>query len=119
MVVDRENRRLTHFDLDGKFVGHRVKHRRRPCRISFHGKTALVSEINGRAAILDENDAIVAFLGDNPDHNAWNNYGWPVAKRREGYFNALHGAIFSRTGDLSLSEWSVAGRVCKFTRAKA
>ena len=37
LVCDRENRRLCHFDFDGKFVRTITQHLRRPCQISFHG----------------------------------------------------------------------------------
>ena len=47
LVCDRENRRLCHFDFDGKFVGTVTQHLRRPCQISFHGDFAVISELEG------------------------------------------------------------------------
>jgi len=47
LVCDRENFRLSHFDFDGKFVGHVTQHMRRPCQVSFHGDDAIVSELQG------------------------------------------------------------------------
>ena len=45
LVCDRENRRLCHFDFDGKFVGTITQHLRRPCQVSFHGDYAVISEL--------------------------------------------------------------------------
>ena len=66
LVCDRENRRLCHFDFDGKFVRTVTQHLRRPCQISFHGDFAVISELEGRVTILDRDNTPVAFLGDNP-----------------------------------------------------
>ncbi len=117
MVVDRENLRLTHFDLDGRFVANRTTHLRRPCQISFHGEHAVVSEINGRVTVLDKHDMPVAFLGDNRDKSQWNNYGLPKSKQRDGLFGATHGVFWDATGDIYVSEWSVGGRICKLRPA--
>ena len=35
LVCDRENRRLCHFDLDGKYVRTVTRHLRRPCQVKF------------------------------------------------------------------------------------
>jgi hypothetical protein len=48
LVVDRENRRLCHFDFDGKFVRTTTLHLRRPCQVSFNGDHAVISELEGR-----------------------------------------------------------------------
>ena len=66
MVCDRENRRLCHFDLDGKYVGTVTQHLRRPCQVSFSGDYAVVSELEGRVTVLDVDNVPIAFLGDNP-----------------------------------------------------
>ena len=77
LVCDRENRRLCHFDFDGKFVSSITQHLRRPCQVSFHGDCAVVSELEGRVTILDRDNAPVAFLGDNPQKEQWANYQLP------------------------------------------
>jgi hypothetical protein len=118
LVADRENGRLCHYDLEGKFVANRAQHLRRPCQISIHGKFIAVSELQGRVTILDGSDTLVAFLGDNPDRIAWANYKYPVAKFRDGLFNSAHGVIFAPNGDLYVSDWSVHGRVTKLVRVK-
>lgn len=119
MVVDRENLRLSHYDLEGKFVANTTLHMRRPCQISFLGELAAVSEINGRVTILDKDNAPVAFLGDNRDKSQWNNYGLPKAKQRDGIFGATHGVFWDTDGSLYVSEWSKGGRICKLALTKA
>jgi hypothetical protein len=54
LVCDRENRRLSHYDFDGKFVDNVTLHLRRPCQVSFWGDNAVVSELEGRVTILDK-----------------------------------------------------------------
>ena len=63
LVCDRENFRLSHFDLDGKFVRNITLHLRRPCQVSFLGEYAVVSELLGRVTVLDKDNVPVAFLG--------------------------------------------------------
>ena len=74
LVCDRENRRLSHYDFDGKLVSNVTLHMRRPCQVSFWGDYAVVSELEGRVTILDKDNVPVAFLGDNPDREQWANY---------------------------------------------
>ena len=56
LVCDRENRRLSHYDFDGKFVSNVTLHLRRPCQVSFWGDYAVVSELEGRVTILDKDN---------------------------------------------------------------
>lgn len=118
-VCDRENRRLTHYDLDGKFVANRTLHMRRPCQVSFHGDYVAVSEILGRVTILDKDNVPVAFVGDNKDKSHWDNFGLPKEKQHDGLFGATHGIFWDTNGDLYVSEWSKGGRICKLTPGKA
>ncbi len=74
LICDRENRRLCHFDFDGKFVRSITQYLRRPCQASFHGDCVVVSELEGRVTILDRDNVPVAFLGDNPKKAQWANY---------------------------------------------
>src|ERR1700744_1221965 len=91
LVCDRENRRLCHFDFDGKFVGTVTQHLRRPCQVTFHGDYAVISELEGRVTILDRDNAPVAFLGDNPDKKQWANYQLPPGSIAPDFFSAAHG----------------------------
>jgi hypothetical protein len=116
LVCDRENFRLSHFDFDGKFVGHVTQHLRRPCQVSFHGEHAIVSELQGRATILDKNNVPVAFLGDNPQQSQWANYGLSPDSIPATVFSAAHGCYIDHAGDVYVSDWNHVGRVTKLTR---
>lgn len=116
LVCDRENRRLCHFDLDGKYVDTVTQHLRRPCQISLHGDYAIVSELEGRVTVLDRNNAPVAFLGDNPDKKQWANYDLDPKTIGAAEFSAAHGCFIDRGANIYVSDWNRAGRVMKLSR---
>jgi hypothetical protein len=116
LVCDRENRRLCHFDFDGKFVRTVTQHLRRPCQVSFHGDYALVSELEGRVTILDHDNAPVAFLGDNPQKAQWANYELQPGDIAPAFFSAAHGCHIDQQANIYVSDWNHTGRVTKLTR---
>ena len=116
LVCDRENRRLCHFDFDGKFVGTVTQHLRRPCQVSFHGDFAIVSELEGRVTILDKDNAPVAFLGDNPHKAQWANYQLQPAEIAPAWFSAAHGCHIDQQANIYVSDWNQTGRVTKLLR---
>ena len=118
-VCDRENRRLTHYDFDGKFVRNTTFHMRRPCQISLHGDYAIVSELEGRVTILDKDNVPVAFLGDNPHKDQWANYQVPLADIAPVWFSAAHGCFIDRDANIYVSDWNATGRVTKLSRVRA
>lgn len=116
LVCDRENRRLCHFDFDGKFVSSITQHLRRPCQVSFHGDCAVVSELEGRVTILDRDNAPVAFLGDNPQKEQWANYQLQPGEIAPAYFSAAHGCHIDQQATIYISDWNHTGRVTKLAR---
>jgi hypothetical protein len=116
LVCDRENRRLCHFDFDGKFVRTVAEHLRRPCQISFFGDYAAVSELEGRVTILDRDNTPVAFLGDNPHKPQWANYQLKPEQIATAEFSAAHGCHFDKQGNLYVSDWNQVGRVTRLSR---
>lgn len=118
LVCDRENRRLCHFDFDGKWVGTVAQYLRRPCQVSFYGGYAVVSELEGRVLILDEHNAPVAFLGDNPHKEQWAKYEIDPAAIAPASFSAAHGCFVDRNGDVYVSDWNRTGRVTKLARVR-
>jgi len=116
LVCDRENFRLSHFDFDGKFVGHVTQHMRRPCQVSFRGDYAVVSELQGRATILDKNNVPVAFIGDNPQQNQWANYTLTPESIAPTAFSAAHGCFIDSDANIFVSDWNRTGRLTKLTR---
>ncbi len=116
LICDRENRRLCHFDFDGKFVRTVTQHMRRPCQISFYGDYAVISELEGRVTILDRNNVPVAFLGDNPQKAQWADYKLPPADIAPTYFSAAHGCFIDQQANIYVSDWNQSGRVTKLAR---
>jgi hypothetical protein len=116
LICDRENRRLCHFDLDGKYVRTVTEHLRRPCQISLHGDYAIVSELEGRVTVLDRDNAPVAFLGDNPRKKEWANYDLDPKTIAPATFSAAHGCYIDREANIYVSDWNHIGRVNKLAR---
>ena len=118
LVCDRENRRLSHFDLDGRYVRTITQHLRRPCGISFHGDYAVVSELEGRATILDRDNVPVAFLGDNPQKAQWANYDVDPNAIQAAMFSAAHGCYTDSAANIFISDWNQTGRITKLSRIR-
>jgi hypothetical protein len=119
LVCDRENRRLCHFDFDGKYVDTVTQHLRRPCQISLHGDSAIVSELEGRVTILDRDNVPIAFLGDNPDKSQWANYDLDPKTISAAAFSAAHGCFVDRDANIYVSDWNRTGRVNKLIPRRA
>jgi hypothetical protein len=119
LICDRENRRLCHFDFDGRFVGTVAQHLRRPCQVSFHGDYAVVSELEGRVTILDRDNVPVAFLGDNPQKSQWANYEVDPRAVAGARFSAAHGCFIDRDANVYVSDWNRTGRLTKLARVAA
>jgi len=119
LVADRENRRLVHLDLDGKWLGVVTTDLRRPCAISIQGDVAAVAELEGRAVIVDKAGKIVSTLGDNPDKAQWAKYNTAQEFWKDGIFIAPHGLTFDRAGNLFVQDWNFAGRFTKLKKVAA
>lgn len=118
LVADRENRRLVHLDLDGKWLGVVATDLRRPCSMSFSGDTVAVAELEGRVVILNKAGKIVSTLGDNPDQKQWAAFKLEPEHWRDGIFIAPHGLTFDRAGNLYVQDWNFSGRFTKLKRVK-
>ncbi|HEX6803569.1 MAG TPA: hypothetical protein VF133_07795 [Terriglobales bacterium] len=119
LVCDRENRRLCHFDLEGKYVRTVTQHLRRPCQVSFRGDYAVLSELEGRVTILDRDNVPVAFLGDNPQKAQWAKYELDPHDIKPAVFSAAHGCFVDSDANIYVSDWNQTGRVTKLARQKA
>ena len=118
LICDRENRRLCHFDLDGKYVRTVTQHLRRPCQVSFNGDHAIVSELEGRITVLDRDNVPIAFLGDNPQKPQWANYELDPRDIKAGVFSAAHGCFVDSDANIFVSDWNHTGRVTKLAKRR-
>jgi len=118
LVCDRENRRLCHFDLDGRYVRTITQHLRRPCQASFHGDYAVISELEGRVTILDRDNVPIAFLGDNPQKSQWAKYELNPQAIKAAVFSAAHGCFIDSEANIFVSDWNQTGRLTKLSRVR-
>jgi hypothetical protein len=118
LVCDRENRRLSYFDLDGRYVRTGTQHLRRPCQAAFYGDYAVVSELEGRVTILDRDNVPVAFVGDNPQKAQWANYDVDPRAIQATMFSAAHGCYIDSAANIFVSDWNQTGRVTKLSRVR-
>lgn len=116
LVADRENRRLVHTDLDGKFIAVHSTGLRRPCMVDIMGDFCAVAELESRVTILDKQGVPVAFLGDNPNKKQWANFKVPTTEWVDGIFTAPHGLCFDKVGNIYVQDWNVSGRVTKLLK---
>ena len=116
LVADRENKRLVHLDLDGKWLGVVASDLRRPCAMSFFGDVVAVAELQGRVVIIDKAGKIVSTLGDNPDQKQWAAFKLAPEHWKDGIFIAPHGLTFDKEGNLFVQDWNFAGRFTKLKR---
>lgn len=119
LVADRENKRLVHLDLEGKWLGVVATDLRRPCAMSFRGDVVAVAELQGRVAILDKAGKIVSTLGDNPDQKQWAAFKLEPEHWRDGIFIAPHGLTFDKDGNLFVQDWNFTGRFTKLKKIAA
>jgi hypothetical protein len=122
-VADRGNGRIQVYDMDGSFkrsFGDDIFIT--PSGIVTDGDLMVVAELNARITILDMDDKLVTYLGDN--HQVSDGAGWPneldsvgvpsrTSRLEAGKFNSPHGLGVDGDGNLYVAEWLIGGR---FTR---
>lgn len=118
LVCNRNNNRVEHWDLDGKFIKVIQKDLRMPAAVHIRGDYAVFPELQGRVTVLDKGGAIVAQVGDNPNVKHRANFGLAPDQWKEGICNSPHGASIDKDGNLIVSEWSQFGRLHKFVRTR-
>src|SRR5687768_236962 len=118
LVCNRNNNRVEHWDLDGKFIRVIQKDLRMPAAVHIRGDYAIFPELKGRVTIIDKAGNIVAQLGDNPNEKQRANFPLPPAEWKDGICNSPHGASLDKDLNVIVSEWSQFGRLHKWQRAK-
>ena len=125
-VADRANARVQVFDLEGKFMrSFGTDYLTTPSAFATHGDQMVIAELRARLAIIDADDKLVCYLGDNLavcDVEGWpnnkNDEGKVVATAylEEGKFNSPHGMAVDGEGNIYVAEWLIGGRITKLAR---
>ncbi len=116
LVSDREKRRLVHFSLNGEYIAEVITGLRRPCAVSIRNGFVAIAELEGRVAILNQENALVGVLGDNPNKDQRANFKVAPEDWTEGIFTAPHGLSWDHEGNLYVQDWNQTGRISKWTR---
>lgn len=120
-VADRHNGCIQVYDLDGIFkrsFGHELGKSwlHSPSAFASYRNLLFVVELRGsRVSILDEEDNLVGYLGENSGAFALID-GWPNVDKKdiyEGKFNSPHGIAVDSEGNLYVAEWLIGGRIVK------
>jgi hypothetical protein len=128
-IADRVNTRILVYDLDGRYLrtfGEQFLNS--PSDFARWGDLLVVAEIYGRVAVLDLEDNLLGYIGDDPDAApGWpTRPGWPNALGGDGHtempnlprhdrFNSPHAVATDSDGNLYVSEWLLGGRYTKLT----
>ena len=119
MIADRENGRLTHWDLDGKWIGVVADGLRRPTDLAFRGDVVAVTELAGGVKILDKAGKTVALLGENPNPKQRGQNGVAPTQAKPAHFTAPHGLAYDPSGNLYVQDWNRFGRISKMVKVKS
>lgn len=109
-IADRTNNRIEVYSPELEYkrtIGDVIT----PCCFYQHDGLIYVPELKSRVTVIDENDKIVARLGDG--QNAKDNL------TRPDLFAVPHALTLSSKGDLFVVEWVATGRPRKFSKVKA
>ncbi len=125
-IADRSNGRMVVYDLEGEFKREfGSDFLTTPSAIAMHGDTMVVAELKARLAVIDAEDNLVGYLGENlavTDTTGWpnelNDAGVPVrtSSLEPGKFHSPHGLAVDSTGNVYVSEWLIGGRFTKLAR---
>ena len=125
-IADRANGRVQVYDLEGQFKrSFGEDFFITPSAFAAYGDHLIVAELNARLTVLDADDRLVTYLGDN--HEVASEQGWPnmlderdvptrTDRLREGKFNSPHGITTDDKGNIYVSEWLIGGRYIKLEK---
>jgi hypothetical protein len=76
----------------------------------------VIPELEGRVTILDKNNQVITYLGDNPNKALWASNTIDRNQWQDGLFLAPHSARWDDDGNLYVMDWNFRGRVTKLRR---
>ena len=125
-VADRTNHRVQVYDLEGRFKrAFGSEFLSSPSGFVTHGDLMVVSELRARLAVLDKDDNLLCYLGENervcsvdgwPNNRNANGELVPTNLLEPGKFNSPHGIAVDAQGNLYVAEWLIGGRFIKLEK---
>jgi DNA-binding beta-propeller fold protein YncE len=125
-IADRSNGRIQVYDTEGRFKrAFGSNFFITPSGLVTYGDLMIVAELNARLTIIDIEDNLVCYVGDNSQVSSVD--GWPNNKDSEGRviptklleagkFNSPHGIAVDKDGNVFVAEWLIGGRFIKLAR---
>ncbi len=125
-VADRGNHRVQVYDLDGTWRrAFGEDFMTTPSGFAADGDDLVVAELRARLTVLDGNDRLVTYLGENEP--VCTTPGWPNEKNaagepvrtsqlQPGKFNSPHGMAIDAAGNLYVAEWLIGGRFIRLEK---
>ena len=118
VVADRAHHTLQTFSIDGQYK-ETISGFGLPANVDTRDKMMLVPELFGCVSILDENNQVIARIGDDAERIKSDNQRTirsDVTKWKDNLFVHPHDACFDNNGNIYVAEWVATGRVTKLTR---
>ncbi len=118
VVTDRAHHTLQRLSLDGQYLG-TIGGFGLPANIDVQGSLMLVPELVARLTILDQNDTVVAQLGEDVDRikaDSKHSIRSTPSQWLDGKFVHPHDACFAADGSIFVAEWVATGRVTKLQK---
>ena len=125
-VADRTNHRVQVYDVEGNFKrAFGSDFLSSPSGFVTHGDLMVIAELRARLAVLDREDNLICYLGENED--VCSVEGWPNNQNQNGEivtstllqpgkFNSPHGMAVDSQGNLFIAEWLIGGRFTKLDK---
>ena len=125
-IADRTNHRVQVYDLEGRFKrSFGSDFLSSPSGFVTHRDLLVVAELNARLAVLDKEDNLLCYLGDNeqvcsvdgwPNNRNASGELIPTSLLEPGKFNSPHGMAVDAQGNLYVAEWLIGGRFIKLEK---
>ena len=126
-ISDRANGRVQVYDLEGNFKRtFGSDFLTTPSGFITDGENMVIAELRARLAVVDVDDKLICYLGDNESVCGLD--GWPNSRgdRGEimstphlepGKFNSPHGIAVDAGGNIYVAEWLIGGRMVKLAKS--
>ena len=117
VVCDRAHHSLQYFTMDGKYI-ETLKGYGLPANIDSWKDLLLVPELHARVTLLNDNNEVVAKLGEDVERVTKKVKGVRNDSKKwlPGKFIHPHDACFDNDGNIFVAEWVSTGRVSRLRR---